>query len=188
MVSRRRWLGTSNNRLVALSPLCCIVVLLILPLTAVSSPTGTEFDWTIEDDARTEPTLLVMTSTTSTTSTTARPARHQIVSCPTDCVCKNSETVDCRGSGIRNVTSNFLANQRVTKLWVDIFGYFIKQLHLFFFAQEWKMAGQIYAIQAELHIDYLERKRDGRKTKSMYCFSYMEIRNGMKDMTARVAS
>lgn len=35
--------------------------------------------------------------------------------CPSDCVCKNALTVDCRGSGVANIT-NFLYRQPVTKL------------------------------------------------------------------------
>lgn len=95
--------------------LLCFFVL-ILPLMVVrSSPApAPEFDWTSIDIDRTESTISAESSTTAVTST-AKPGRHQLLSCPRDCVCKNSETVDCRGSGIRNVT-NFLANQHVTKL------------------------------------------------------------------------
>ncbi|KAK4012887.1 hypothetical protein OUZ56_025137 [Daphnia magna] len=92
---------------------CCVYWLLIAPVATSPAP---QFDWTAQTNEETTDLVLTLPTVTSV-PTTVHPFHPTASSssCPVDCVCKNSETVDCRGAGIRNV-SNFLANHRVTKL------------------------------------------------------------------------
>lgn len=103
-----------------------LLLLLLVPQTTTSPAAQQLPDWT--------PSSAEIQSETTTTTTTindvnnvtdyqppplpAPPphARPIVIPCPVDCVCKNSETVDCRGAGIRNISASFLSNQRVTKL------------------------------------------------------------------------
>lgn len=96
---------------------CCVYSLLIAPSMVALSP-APQFDWTVDTNGETSTTDVVsdvLTLPVVTLSTSTVQPFHPTASCPVDCVCKNSETVDCRGAGIKNVT-NFLANHRVTKL------------------------------------------------------------------------
>lgn len=92
---------------------CCVYWLLIASVATSPAP---QFDWTAQTNEETTDLVLTLPTVTSV-PTTVHPFHPTASSssCPVDCVCKNSETVDCRGAGIRNV-SNFLANHRVTKL------------------------------------------------------------------------
>lgn len=112
---------------------CLLVGLLLLVLVpqTTTSPAAQQLpDWT--------PSSAEIQSETTTTTTTINDAKNVtdyqppppplpappppharpiVIPCPVDCVCKNSETVDCRGAGIRNISAiSFLSNQRVTKL------------------------------------------------------------------------
>ena len=112
--SKMPWRNTNGISSALL--LLCLCLFYVLSGSLVSP--APESDWNVDNisDARTD--VIAEESTTVATSapTIKQPQRHSIVvSCPVDCVCKNSETVDCRGAGIRNVSS-FPANQHVTKL------------------------------------------------------------------------
>jgi len=66
---------------------------------------------------------LLLLCTALADATEATPASSADVTaapefvCPLDCICKNAESVDCRGAGIRNI-SRLLRHRSVIKLWV----------------------------------------------------------------------
>ena len=99
----------------------CLLLLLLVPqMTALASPAAQQLrDWTPGVEQTNSETTTIDAEADAKNVTDRQPPEpphaRPIVPCPVDCLCKNSETVDCRGAGIRNV-SNFLSNQRVTKL------------------------------------------------------------------------
>ncbi|XP_046655877.1 leucine-rich repeat-containing G-protein coupled receptor 5-like isoform X1 [Daphnia pulicaria] len=101
---------------------CLLVGLLMLVLVpqTTTSPAAQQLpDWTPSSAEIQSETTTTINDAKNVTDYQPPPphARPIVIPCPVDCVCKNSETVDCRGAGIRNISAiSFLSNQRVTKL------------------------------------------------------------------------